>query len=221
MKKNLCLLRLPVLSAFFLVLLPSSLWATDVEFVSHGVTWTGDASKVYVSNAIYSRWNGTLGWEFMYRPSYQTMGLRNNVGAISVKSSFLRGVTSITFRVARTSETYEETNHIHIQSYICAESADVINNSNWEECMDVNAISYVIDETIAETMSSGSYNPDPYDEVIYNFPSPLTGYIRLYVEQTLLSSYSAYCYLLIPEISVTYADPSAPSPCPNCFLVTF
>lgn len=225
MKKTLHFLRLLLLSAFFLLLQPSSLWATDILFKSNGdtVTWKGDASKVKGSNIICTKMSGGVrGWEYLYDPNHESLHIIHGTGSISIQTAFLqKNVSSITFRVAKTIETYAEGNRIHIQSYASEYPVVAIGNSDWVECTSVTELSVdkVINETKVNEWDRKAYSPEQYDEVTYDFSPSFTGYIRLYVYQAPISW--ADSYLIIPEITVTFAEPSAPSPCPNCFLVTF
>lgn len=219
MKKNLRFLRLLLLSAFFLLLQPSSLWATSIPFESHGVTWTGDDSKIDVSGNVLSASNG-VGYA-VWNPEHLSLEFLYNKNVISVVSPFLKNVKSISFRVARTGDYDSNSNPILIRSHATSSMETVSPGWEWETCKTVLSITNCMTKELAESQYNQPYNSSLYDEVSYQFTQSFTGYLSIYVDVTPTQYTISNSYLIIPEITVTFADPSAPSPCPNCFLVTF
>lgn len=220
MKKNLCLLRFPVLFAIFMLLQPSSLWAADTKFMSNGVTWTGDADKVCVSRDVLTSDNGV--WYATWLPEHTTLEFLYYKSAISVFSPFLENVKSISFRVARTGNYDSVNGAISIRSHATSSEEAVSNGWAWTTCNTVSSISHCMTSDVATPRHNQPYDASLYDEVSYTFDTPFTGYLSLYIGSTNFQySEKTNSYLIIPEITITFDEPSGPSPCPNCFLVTF
>lgn len=183
-----------------------------------GVSWNL-IGNLLVSRACYKSRDGS--WSCVVANKKAFLVLSYQAG-MSIIYADLSNVSSISMRIARTSETYETSdprdNTVSIRT---SSNESDLRDGNGTIVATLSPASFtsVIDGSKAGAIYGQPYNADDFTLFSYRFDTPYTGYIAIQFASSPDDNALVCPYIVIPEITIEQVD--APEPCSSCFTVNF